>query len=352
MLFVALAFTLKAQLYDNEWIDFSKKYYKFKIGKTGFYRIDSAALANSGINVPSLNPKNLQLFIRGQEVPIYIRGEADNKFNDSDYVEFFAEKNDGRFDSTLYHNITYLPNPYLSLFSDTLHAFLTWNNLTNNKRIIVETDTSSASYTPAPYFYTEKIFTVRDEYNPVAEYYNSTSDPRYTEGEGWGKGLFNGGTYNTNISPINMYSLSPLPVYVNINFSGSSVDGTVPYDHEIKGVIYDGTNTPVKLFDTLFNGYKYFKYNFTFPSNSLGNGSNIEMTSINNPIFTGVNNRTSVHFIYYKYPQLPDLANNTFYKLMVDDDAVQAKTYLKLTGVSTGPGTKLIIHNVTNSKRF
>ncbi len=353
MLFVALAFTLKAQLYDNEWIDFSKKYYKFKIGKSGFYRIDSLALAKSGINVATLNPKNLQLFIKGQEIPVYIKGEADNMFNDTDYVEFFAEKNDGRFDSALYRNITYLPNPYLSLFSDTLHAFLTWNNLTSNKRIIVETDTSSASYTPAAYFYTEKIFTIRDEYNPVAEYFSGASDPRYTKGEGWGKGLYNGGIYNTGISPINMYSVSPLPVYVNINFSGSSVEGgTAPFDHEIKGVIYDGTNTQVKLFDTLFNGYKYFKYNFVFQSNTLGNGSNIEMTSINNPIFTGVNNRTAVHFIYYKYPQLPDLAGNTFYKLMVDDDAVQAKTYLKLTGVSTGPGNTLIVHDVTNSKRF
>ncbi|HWY11328.1 MAG TPA: C25 family cysteine peptidase, partial [Bacteroidia bacterium] len=259
---------------------------------------------------------------------------------------------------TIYYNITYVPNPYLSLFSDTLHAFLTWNNLTTNSRITLETDTASYSYTPAPYFYTEKVFTNREEYNYVEEYSNGTSDARYTQAEGWGIGVYINNPYgnsvfNTSISSINMYSVAPLPVYVKINFSGSSVDGgTTPYDHEIKGVIYDGTNTPVKLFDTLFRGYKYFKYNFTLQSNTLGNGSNVEVSSIANPMFSTIENRTALHCIYYKYPQTPDLGGSTFSKLMVDDDATQPKTYLKITGASTGPGTTLLFHDLTNKKKF
>jgi hypothetical protein len=121
-----LAVSLKAQVYSNEWINFSNKHYKFPIGKTGFYRIDSLALANSGINVSSLNPKNFQLFIKGKEVPLFIYGESDNMLNDTDYVEFYAERNDGQFDSSLYYNITYLPNRYVSLFNDTIYGFLTW----------------------------------------------------------------------------------------------------------------------------------------------------------------------------------------------------------------------------------
>ena len=141
MLFVVLAFSLKAQMYNNEWINFSNKYYKFPIGKTGFYRFDSLTLASSGISVGTLNPKNFQLFIKGQEVPLFIKGDNDNLLDSTDYVEFYAEMNDGQFDSALYYNITYLPNRYVSLFNDTVYAFLTWNNLTSNNSIRFLNDT-------------------------------------------------------------------------------------------------------------------------------------------------------------------------------------------------------------------
>ena len=353
LLFLVLAISLKAQVYNNEWINFTNKYYKFPIGKTGFYRLDSLTLATSGINVSSLNPKNFQLFIKGKEVPLFIFGESDNVLNDTDYVEFYAEKNDGRFDSALYYNISYLPNPYVSLFNDTIYAFLTWNSLTTNKRIIQETDTATSSYTPAPYFYTEKIYTGKNEYNFVEEFVENTSDPRYTQAEGYGYQLVDGAVFNTNISPANIYTQTALPVQVNINFSGSNNDVSIPglYDHQIKAVIYDATNTPVKLFDTLFRGYKYFKYNFTLQSNTLSATSNIEISSLNT-LFPSVDNRTSMHFIYVKYPQLPDVAGTPDYKLFVDDDAVFSKTYLRIGSVNTGTNGVVLFYDLTNSKRI
>jgi hypothetical protein len=79
-----------------------------------------------------------------------------------------------------------------------------------------------------------------------------------------------------------------LPVQIQINFSGSNNDVNISgnYEHEIKAVIYDATNTPVTLFDTLFRGYKYFTYNFTAQTNTLSAASNIEVSSIINPLFT------------------------------------------------------------------
>lgn len=354
LLFFALTVTLKAQMYNNEWINFSNKYYKFPIGKTGFYRFDSLTLANSGINVGSLNPKNFQLFIKGKEVPLFIYGENDNVLNDTDYVEFYAEMNDGRFDSSLYYSISYVPNPYVSLFNDTVHAFLTWNNLTTNKRIIQETDTATSSYTPASYFFTERICTGKNEYNYVEQYSENSSDPRYTQEEGYGYQLNEGDVYNTNISPANIYTQTALPVQVSINFSGSNNDVNIPglYDHEIKGVIYDATNTPVKLFDTLFRGYRAFRYNFALQSNTLSPSSNITVSSIINPLFSGVDNRTSLHYIYVKYPQLPDVAGTPTYKLFVDDDAVFSKTYLRITSVATGSNGVVLFYDLTNAKRI
>ena len=35
---------LQAQVYNNEWIDYNKTYYKFTVGNTGLYRINQANL--------------------------------------------------------------------------------------------------------------------------------------------------------------------------------------------------------------------------------------------------------------------------------------------------------------------
>ena len=98
-LFILLCFMsclvkLNAQKYGNEWINYSQKHYKVSIPKTGLYRLDSTTIANAGIPISTINPKNFQVFIKGIEQFIYVKGESDNVFNTSDYIEFFAEKND------------------------------------------------------------------------------------------------------------------------------------------------------------------------------------------------------------------------------------------------------------------
>ncbi|HEV8503957.1 MAG TPA: hypothetical protein VGQ53_01110, partial [Chitinophagaceae bacterium] len=66
---ILLAGSAIAQPYNNEWIDFSKTYYKFKVTADGLYRIPVSALVSVGLN--NTDPKDLQLFRNGVEVPIY-----------------------------------------------------------------------------------------------------------------------------------------------------------------------------------------------------------------------------------------------------------------------------------------
>jgi len=40
---------LHAQAFNNEWIDYNKTYYKFKVGSTGLYRISQTALVSIGL---------------------------------------------------------------------------------------------------------------------------------------------------------------------------------------------------------------------------------------------------------------------------------------------------------------
>ena len=48
-LLLLAAFVTKAQVYNNEWIDYSKTYYKFKVGKNGVYRIPQSVLTSAGL---------------------------------------------------------------------------------------------------------------------------------------------------------------------------------------------------------------------------------------------------------------------------------------------------------------
>ena len=146
-----------AQPYHNSWINYSQQYYKFQVAQTGIIRIDSTALANAGIPISSIDPRNLQLFARGVEQPIYIEGEGDGVFDGSDFIEFFGQYNDGWNDLDFYGSSANHPNPYYSIINDTIHYFITWNSSTSNNRLTLETDTSFSSYTPIDFFQKERL---------------------------------------------------------------------------------------------------------------------------------------------------------------------------------------------------
>ena len=84
--------------YGNEWIDYNQTYYKFKIGEEGIYRLTYQTLDSIGVPISSINPKNFQLFLNGEEQHIYLSGEADNTFDSTDFIEFYGKGKDGSLD--------------------------------------------------------------------------------------------------------------------------------------------------------------------------------------------------------------------------------------------------------------
>ncbi len=350
-LFCFVAFTIKAQNYGNEWINFSQQYFKFPIYKEGIYRIDSATLSNY-FNLNSLNPKNFQLFIKGKEKTLFINGENDNKINTGDYIEFYASPDMGEIDSLLYTGVKYLPNKYAPLFNDTIYAFLTLNNLTVNKRFILETDTNSIAYPTGNYFYSEKIFTGNSYYNTVGEYNSDASDPRYTQAEG--KGLAFGITTSigTAFSNLNTYTTTNLPVRLSINYSGMSIDNTVIQDHQIKISYTDQNNSIIQLADTTFHGFVPVRKIFTLNSQNTNNSTNVTLNSIAGPSFSSINNTTLLHYINYFHPQLPDLNNKSFYKLFIDDATLSAKTFFSFSNFNLASSANVLLYDISNDKRI
>ncbi|MBM3240588.1 hypothetical protein FJZ31_30255 [Candidatus Poribacteria bacterium] len=84
-----------------------KPLYKIFVEKTGVYRLTyddlNGARGQEGkkasnplapLPLSSIDPKNLSLRLRGKEIPIYVHGEADGKFDEGDYIEFLGLKTD------------------------------------------------------------------------------------------------------------------------------------------------------------------------------------------------------------------------------------------------------------------
>src|SRR6188768_4555371 len=180
-----LSATAQTFPYNNEWIDSSKTYYKFNVGKTGLHRISQTVLASNGIgNIPA---EQFQLWRNGREVPIYTSAPS-GLLSGSDFIEFWGERNDGLPDSTLYRDSSFILNNKYSLQTDTAAFFLTINPTGGNRRLQNTVNNVAGNILPPePYFMFIEGKYGWDYLNPgyyvdAGEYVHSSS---YDKGEGW-----------------------------------------------------------------------------------------------------------------------------------------------------------------------
>ena len=217
----------QSQVYNNEWINYSQTYYKFKIraNTTSLHHIAQPVLAANGLgNVPA---EQFQLWRDGQQVPIYTSVQT-GLMGSSDYIEFWGEDNDGKMDNALYRQADFQLNDHSSLLTDSAVYFLTSNPSGANLRLVPTVNNVAGNSLPVePYF----IHTVgryfKDKINPgyaavVGEYvYASDYDP----GEGWTSLDINPGfTYTTSFLNLNIYTgPAPQPVF-KINATGNAIN--------------------------------------------------------------------------------------------------------------------------------
>ncbi|HET6723795.1 MAG TPA: C25 family cysteine peptidase, partial [Chitinophagaceae bacterium] len=171
--------------YNNEWIDYGKTYYKFSVGTTGLYRISQATLTSIGIgNTPA---EHFQLWRNGREVALYT-SVSSGPLGGADFIEFWGEKNDGRPDSTLYRDPSYILSNKHSFQTDTAAFFLTVNPAGGNLRMQETVNNVAGNILPPePYFmFTEgkyyKNYINTGYYIDAGEYIHSSS---YDRGESW-----------------------------------------------------------------------------------------------------------------------------------------------------------------------
>jgi hypothetical protein len=331
-----------AQTYYNEWINYGQTYYKIPIFKDGVYKIDSLKLARAGIPVGTINPQNLQLFHKGQELYIHIAGESDGVFNGSDHILFYAEKNTLRDDSALYANGTFLCNPYYSVINDTSAVFLTWNSSVTNRRLTVETDTSFAAYTPAPYFIKEEIQAFNYTYFDGPRNGVGATDPRYVTGEGFMQWEFSVGhdqAYFFNTSTL--YPTGPLPGLTLVH-SGTSNPFYAP-DHHATIEYQNAGGNWQQLTDFYYDGYKSYKNDFLLNPATIGSSLQIRLNNVMEPSFNPDATTMGVHYVKLIFPSTFNLLGVNRQRLYIPDAVSQAKSYLSIANFTDASNAPVLI---------
>jgi hypothetical protein len=66
--------------------------YKIAVDHDGIYQLTYIDLKNAGMDVGTVDPRNFHLSSQGQDVAIYIVGEADGSFDFGDSIKFYGQK--------------------------------------------------------------------------------------------------------------------------------------------------------------------------------------------------------------------------------------------------------------------
>ena len=92
--------------YANRSAMASGEWYKIGLPETGIYKLTASDLSELGINVSNIDPRQIRIYHNGGgvlpeknaiarpddlvEVPIYVAGEADGRFDNNDYILFYG----------------------------------------------------------------------------------------------------------------------------------------------------------------------------------------------------------------------------------------------------------------------
>jgi hypothetical protein len=335
-----------AQLaFGNEWVDHGRRHWRFSVVEEGIHRIDSTTLANAGFPVGMVDPADLMLFGRQQQVPIHVEGGEDGVLNANDYIEFYATGNDGWLDQQMYPNPAHMPNPYYSLYNDTIRYYLTWDPDAPKLRIATYNNTGYAAHVIRPWAWGETLIT----YNQA--YYPGLGDPQFgassgfmTEGEGWMRqpALLANSTNNgveqsiTVTTPRSFSGAGAPPMRVTTSLASiNNPGGAGCADHHL--ILSYGPAPGQVVMDTIYTGVKVLRNNFEVPQSLIANNLIVRFTvpydlfavgqvGTCNP--TNYTDRQSVAFVRVKYPRDFGFQNTNFRKVWVPEDPADPIAHL------------------------
>ncbi len=334
-------FLTSAQTFGNEWINYEQSYFKIPIARKGVYRITSAELQKAGFNT-GVDPRMIQLYWRGKEQAIFVEGEQDRKLDATDYLEFYAEGNDGAPDSLLYIPNSAQPHPYFSLYSDSTAYFLTYSVTGKaGKRMASYRDTDFSSLTPEAYHLEEILKLYTSDYpvgfaRPEGTLGGAMLYSHYDYGEGW----------TGPVRSINEEWQENFPINDLATFAATKprvewlMTGRLPDKHRL---VFSAGSASRTLGEGLFEMYYTKKFSFPLEFSDFANQSLVLKT-----VSKGVNNATrdaySATYARVTYPQLTrmnGLSSKTFQ--LIPQSA--GRSYLSIPGSNNA---SLMAYDITD----
>ncbi len=327
-----------SQQYNNEWINYSRTYYKFKVGATGLFRISQPSLA--GLGIGSVPAEQFQLWRNGKEIPLYTSVQT-GPMSAGDYIEFWGEMNDGKPDSILYRVGDFQLDNKWSLETDTAAFFLTVNPAGNNLRLVPTVNVLPSALPVEPYF----MYTVGNYYkerlNPgyaqiVGEYIYSSA---YDQGEGFtsfdvGAGLTKESSFPYMYPDLDISAPAPSII---VNAAGNQ-----PLNPRQFSVKVYGRQVLLQTMDFM----DYVKTNTPLLLSDLSHGDAVVDVTNNCPVS---NDRMVISKIEINYARQFNFGGYANFYFQLPANA--AGNYLEISNFNHG-GTAPVLYDLTNGKRY
>ncbi len=260
--------------------------YKICVKRDGIYFIDRQQFEQAGFNVTDRDPKYIKIFFKGSEIPIFIYGQEDGIFDETDYIEFYGRKSRNDYTHT---------NVY----------WLTWDDSTPGKRMTFKDGTT----TGAP-----RLTSSRQTVHFETETYYFTAMPNGEGKDHWFWDYFIAPKSSDLTFDIqHVADTSAEDCSFEIEFFGYSDDELYPDHHTI--VSLNGT----QLMDDTWDGAISFNNRAVLPQSLLINGTNT--ITLNLPGDTGASS---------------DIIYLNFYEITFWQNLIAQNDSLLIQGVQEG----------------
>ncbi len=342
LLVLSATYIVSGQPYNNEWIDHSKTYYKFKLGATGLYRINQTALPTA---LKTAGAEQFQLWRNGKQVSIYTSVPS-GALPSNGYIEFWGEKNDGLPDKPLYKDQANQLSAALSLETDTATYFLTLNPAPNARLSDAVNDVASNTLPPEPYFMyhyrnNQQANINRGKATNFGQYvYSST----YDIGEWWAsQDIYPAAPLLVNAGNLYAAASGPTPVFSFSAAGNSFLGGAGATQRSVTGSI---------------NGTVYINQQLTAMGAAVFN-TDVPLSAIAaSPVNIAIadvkpsqpNDRIACGFIDILYPRQFNFGGASGFPFTLA--ATASGNYLEITNFNWGSTVAPVLYDITNGKRY
>lgn len=306
------------------WIDFNATYLKVGTAEDGIYRLFKSDLENYGVNTSLINPRTFKLILKGKEIPVYIQGEGDGSFDDTDFIEFYGTKNyaEGDYRIVNAHNEPY--SEYIDRYSDTTIYWLTWDGTDGlrpdtSNYIVQGIEDTLVYYTNISHY----------EQNNFLDFFTRTllewQNPEWIYNESWIWGMQGVGTINQPFTVSNLVNDRPVKAFWRVQSYASNLPG----DQNAHNLGLSINNYPTVYDSGFINKYEQKILIAEFSSDLLQTGQNILKTH-SFPVENATINSVMIDWYEVEYPRYLVLINDSL-KFKFNQSLSTSLKVIKLT---------------------